>query len=165
MIDWLRKEQLEPEIELAGRTLPIELKRHPRARRLTLRIAPDGSAVRLTLPQWARSAEAIAFAHAKRDWLAQQLAKLPERIAPIPGSILHLHGKEHAIEWEETHPRKPRLEDGKVILGGPLSSLEARLRRWCEARALAAFETDTLPQRFCARDNVTGTGSSPAVSQ
>ena len=147
MIDWLRKQQLEPEIELNGRALPIELKRHPRARRLTLRIAPDGSAVRLTLPQWARSAEGIAFAHAKRDWLAQQLAKLPERCAPQPGSCLHLHGLPRAIDWDETYPRKPRLEDDKVVLGGPLSSLEARLRRWCEARALAAFEDDV--EHYC----------------
>ena len=32
MIDWLRKEMLEPEIELDGRILPIVLKRHARAR-------------------------------------------------------------------------------------------------------------------------------------
>lgn len=144
MIDWLRKEQLEPEIELDGRTIPIELKRHARARRLTLRIASDGSAVRLTLPQWARSAEAIAFAHAKRDWLAEQLAKLPTRTAPEPGSVLHLKGEPHAIEWDEAHSRKPRIEEGIVKVGGPLSSLEARLRRWCEAQALAAFEEDAL---------------------
>lgn len=148
MIDWLRKEQLEPEIELLGRSLPIELKRHARARRLTLRIAPDGSAVRLTLPQWARSAEAIAFAHAKREWLAQQLAKLPERAAPEPGSVLHLNGEPHAIAWDEVHPRKPRALDGKVVVGGPLSSLESRLRRWCEAQALEAFEADA--SHYCA---------------
>ncbi|NVE94908.1 M48 family metallopeptidase [Altererythrobacter lutimaris] len=142
MIDWLRKEQLEPEIELAGRVLPIELKRHPRARRLTLRIAPDGSAVRLTLPQWARSAEAIAFAHAKTEWLAIQLDKLPQRTSPEPGGTLQLHGEPHAIEWDQTHPRTPRLEHDTIMLGGPLSSLEARLRRWCETRALATFEDD-----------------------
>ncbi|WP_394730758.1 M48 family metallopeptidase [Altererythrobacter sp. GH1-8] len=148
MIDWLRKERLEPEIELGGRILPIELKRHARARRLTLRIAPDGSAVKLTLPQWARSAEAIAFAHAKSDWLANQLAKLPERKTPQPGSTLHLHGQPHAIEWDEAHPRKPQLDGSSILVGGPLSSLEARLRRWCEVLALQAFEQDAA--HYCA---------------
>ncbi len=142
MIDWLRKEHLEPEIELGGRTLPIELKRHARARRLTLRLAPDGSAVRLTLPQWARSKEAIAFAHAKREWLSAQLEKLPERSAPEPGSTILFRGEPHAIEWEETHPRKPRRVGHRVLVGGPLHSLEARLRRWCEGQALEAFEQD-----------------------
>ena len=44
MIEWLRDQHLEPVIEIAGRTLPIELRRHPKAKRLTLRLAPDGSA-------------------------------------------------------------------------------------------------------------------------
>lgn len=144
MIDWLRKERMEPEIELGGRMVPIELTRHARARRLTLRIAPDGKAVKLTLPQWARSVEAIAFAHAKRDWLESQLAKLPERSSPEPGSTLSLRGESHTIEWDESHPRKPTHCGSTILVGGPLSSLETRLRRWCEAQALAAFEEDTL---------------------
>ncbi|HAN88129.1 MAG TPA: metal-dependent hydrolase, partial [Erythrobacter sp.] len=37
MIDWLRRDALEPVIELGDRTLPIEITRHRRARRLTLR--------------------------------------------------------------------------------------------------------------------------------
>ncbi len=151
MIDWLRKEQLEPEIELAGRTIPIELKRHARARRLTLRLAPDGSAVRLTLPQWARSKEAIAFAHAKREWLETQLAKLPTRETVEPGSTLRIRGEAYPIEWDEAHPRKPRLANGAIEVGGLLSSLESRLRRWCEAQALAAFEEDARFYCDCAQ--------------
>ncbi len=50
MIDWLRREALEPVIALDDRELPIEIIRNRRARRLTLRLAPDGSAVRITLP-------------------------------------------------------------------------------------------------------------------
>ena len=85
MIDWLQKDMIEPEIKLNETTVPIVLKRHSRARRLTLRLAPDGSAVQITLPQWARSKEAIAFAHARRDWLADQHAKIPQRRSPIGG--------------------------------------------------------------------------------
>ncbi|TNE57131.1 MAG: DUF45 domain-containing protein, partial [Sphingomonadales bacterium] len=92
MIDWLRKEMIEPEIDLNGKIVPIVLKRHSRARRLTLRLAADGSAVQITLPQWARGREAIAFAHARREWLAAQLAKLPERNAPEPGGTILYRG-------------------------------------------------------------------------
>ena len=83
MIDWLRREALEPEIEIAGRVLPIELNRNRRAKRLTLRLAPDGSAVRITLPHWCRNVEALAFAHARAEWLGEQLAKVPERRDPL----------------------------------------------------------------------------------
>ena len=67
MIDWLRgasaKAAPDPEIDLGGRRVPIVLKRLRNARRLTLRLAPDGSEVRVTLPAWAEGREAIAFAH------------------------------------------------------------------------------------------------------
>ena len=82
MIDWLKRVPIEPEIDLGGDIVPIALRRHPTAKRLTLRLAPDGSEVRITLPQWARSAEAIAFAHTRRDWLAEQYARVPRREVP-----------------------------------------------------------------------------------
>lgn len=144
MIDWLRKEMLEPEIELGGRTVPIVLKRHARARRLTLRLAADGQAVQITLPQWARSREAIAFAHARRDWLAAQMAKLPQRAAPRPGGTISYRGEQLRIEWRETAARRPVLSDRQIVIGGPQEALEQRLARWLEREALSLFEEDTV---------------------
>jgi len=147
MIDWLRRDMLSPEVELDGQTVPIVLRRHPRARRLTLRLAPDGSEVRITLPRWARSVEAIAFAHARREWLAAQLAKLPRREAPGPGTIVQFRGEAIEVCWDERLPRKPALDEGSISLGGPLSSLETRLRRWFEQQALSLFEADA--EHYC----------------
>ncbi|TNE32586.1 MAG: M48 family peptidase [Alphaproteobacteria bacterium] len=148
MIDWLRSDMLAPELELGERILPITLRRHPRARRLTLRLAPDGSEVRITLPRWARSAEAIAFAHARREWLGAQLAKLPQRSRPVPDGTLQFRGVPLAIRWDKGLPRRPRLEAAEITLGGPLASLETRLRRWFEQQALELFEADA--SHYCA---------------
>ncbi|MBL4718295.1 MAG: DUF45 domain-containing protein, partial [Erythrobacter sp.] len=104
MIDWLRREALEPVIALDDRELPIEIIRNRRARRLTLRLAPDGSAVRITLPHWCRSAEAIAFAHARREWLAAQLAKVPTQRDPVRERRLPYRGAEIAIDWRADAP-------------------------------------------------------------
>jgi len=72
MIDWLRREAIEPEIELGDRTLPIDLIRNRRAKRLTLRLAPDGSAVRITLPRrlqrWLEAEALRLFAADARDY-------------------------------------------------------------------------------------------------
>ncbi|WFL78209.1 SprT family zinc-dependent metalloprotease [Altererythrobacter arenosus] len=149
MIDWLRRDMFEPELELRGETVPIVLRRHPRARRLTLRLAPDGSEVRITLPQWARSAEAIAFAHARRKWLEAQMSKLPPRNAPRPGAVLQYRGTGLQIDWREDAPRKPVLVAETITLGGPHHSLEARLRRWFEQEAQAFFEQDVA--HYCAK--------------
>ena len=142
MIDWLKRAPIDPEIELGGETIPIALRRHPTAKRLTLRLAPDGSEVRITLPKWARSAEAIAFAHTRRDWLAEQYSRIPKREAPGPGATLLYRGKSKRIAWDETAPRRPKLADGSVTLGGPLTGLEGRLKRWMEREALALFDDD-----------------------
>ncbi|WP_324076702.1 MAG: SprT family zinc-dependent metalloprotease [Erythrobacter sp.] len=148
MIDWLRRPPLEPELELAGQTVPIVLRRMRHARRLTLRLAPDGSEVRISLPAWAEAREAIAFAHARADWLAQQLARLPARAAPVPGGAVHYRGAALRLEWEARAPRRPALADEALRLGGPEAGLETRLRRWLEAEALRLCEDDM--RDYCA---------------
>lgn len=148
MIDWLRRLPAEPEIEIAGRRLPIVLRRLGHARRLTLRLAPDGSAVRITLPAWAEAREAIAFAHARADWLEGQLARLPARAAPEPGGTLLYRGRVLRIAWEPSAPRRP-LELGESLrLGGPREGLARRLQAWLEAEALRLAEADM--RDYCA---------------
>ena len=91
MIEWLRGEALEPEITIAGRSLPIEIRRHPRARRLTLRLAPDGSAVRITLPRWCASKEAIeAAALASEDFLSHAAGAAAKKVIVVPGRLVNV---------------------------------------------------------------------------
>lgn len=149
MIDWLRREALEPVIELDGREVPIELSRNRRAKRLTLRLAPDGSAVRITLPHWCRSAEAIAFAHARREWLAAQLAKVPERRDPVGEGRLLYRGDTIALDWRADAPRKPLFENTTLTLGGPQETVGKRLQRWLESEALRLFADDA--SHYCRR--------------
>ena len=148
MIDWLRRAPLEPQVELGGRTVPIVLRRMRHARRLTLRLAPDGSEVRITLPAWAEAREAIAFAHARADWLAAQLARLPARAAPVPGSEVRYRGSGLRLEWEARAPRRPAVAGEALLLGGPETGLETRIRRWLEAEALRLSEADM--HDYCA---------------
>ncbi|MDY7098263.1 MAG: SprT family zinc-dependent metalloprotease [Pseudomonadota bacterium] len=142
MIDWLQRAAIEPEIKLDDAILPIVLRRHKTAKRLTLRLAPDGSEVRITLPKWANANEAIAFAHARSDWLAQQRARIPQRAGPVAGGDVLFRGSPLTIEWDESAPRGPVLDGTAVRIGGPISGLETRLRRWLEKQALALFERD-----------------------
>lgn len=142
MIDWLKSSPIEPEITLNGDVVPIILRRHKTARRLTLRLAPDGSEVRITLPRWAQSKEAVAFAHARTDWLARQRARIPKRQELGPGEQITFRGDCFAIDWKPSQSRRPKLGVDTVQIGGPKEGLEARLRRWLESEALTAFEGD-----------------------
>ena len=142
MIDWLKRSAVEPEIELNGHTVPVSLRRHRTAKRLTLRLAPDGSEVRVTLPNWARSQEAIAFAHARQDWLAEQHAKVPQRCEFGLYSEVSYRGLTLALDWNDEAPRRPSLQSQKLCLGGPIDGIENRVKRWLEAEALRSFKAD-----------------------
>ena len=142
MIDWLRREALAPEVEIAGRTLPVAIRRNARARRLTLRLAPDGSEVRVTLPKWCASREALAFVHARTGWLEQQLAKVPARQPPLPGGTLLYRGEGLPIDWSERGGRMPAIEHGRIAVGGPIENLAARLKRWLEREATRLMAED-----------------------
>ena len=148
MMDWLRREHADPHIALAGRELPLAIRRHPRARRMTLRLAADGSEVQVTLPRWGRTAEALAFAESRRDWLEGQLARCRPPSPPVSGGVLAYRGNELAIAWAATLPRTPALGDGEIRLGGPEHSLAPRLRRWLEREALRLMGEDLAA--YCA---------------
>lgn len=142
MIEWLHRSSAEPTVEVAGRVLPIAIRRHPTARRMTLRLAPDGREVRLSIPRWGRTADALAFAHSRTDWLAAQLGTLPVPTAIGHGASLFHRGDEVRIDWSPQHPRSPLLEGATLRLGGPESALGGRVRRWQEAQALALMTQD-----------------------
>ena len=149
MIDWMRSKRGDPTVELAGRNVPILITRNRRARRLTMRLAPDGGAVRITLPQWCREEEAIAFAHARREWLAAQLAKVPEKVDPVTQRRLLHRGAEIAVDWRADAPRRPQLAQGTLSIGGAEQSLARRLRGWLDAEALRLYAEDASD--YCTR--------------
>lgn len=157
MIGWLRADPDTPAdapaIQLAGRQVPIELTRHARARRLTMRLAADGSAVRITLPRWCRSEDAVAFAQVRKVWLEGQLAKVPAAVDPLARGTLRYRGRDLAIAWSPSARRRPALTDGSLIVGGPRETLARRLQRWLEGEAHRFMAEDLI--EYCASAGVT----------
>lgn len=142
MIDWLRRDDTHPSIELAGREVPIALNRHARAKRLILRLSPDGSEVRVTLPRWGTTREALGFVQSRKDWLEEQARRIePSRSAIETGEVLW-RGQNLALDWSASRPRRIERDGRTLLAGGPQSGLENRLRRWLEGEALALFEKD-----------------------
>jgi predicted metal-dependent hydrolase len=141
-----------PTIEIDGRTIPIVIRRLGAARRMTMRLAPDGSEIRISMPQWARTAEALAFARTRRVWLATQLARHAVPVPLADGATLPFRGAMLVIDHRLAAPRRPAIAEGRLTIGGPATGLEGRLRRWMQAEAKALFAAD-LPF-YCARAKV-----------
>lgn len=148
--DWLRPgPSKSPSINLGPCTLPVVIRRLGQARRMTLRLSPDGSEVRISIPRWGRTADALAFAHSRRDWLAGQLQAIPSEPPPAHGAALPFRGNLLQIEHDPAAPRRPSITGGMLILGGTAESIPARLRRWLQAEARGLLETDLAD--YCAR--------------
>ncbi len=65
-------------LQVGGRSVPLRLVRHPRARRYLLRLLPDGSA-RVTVPRGGTLVAARQFAERQTGWLETQLQKLQHK--------------------------------------------------------------------------------------
>ena len=135
-------------IAVGDRQIPLVVRRLHHARRITLRLAPDGSEARVSMPEWGRTSDAIRFAEQRRDWLAAQLARVPPPVQIEPGCTLPYRGETLRVEWHHTAPRKPVLDDGLVVVGGAQAGIESRLRRWLEHEALRLAGEDLA--HYCA---------------
>jgi predicted metal-dependent hydrolase len=143
MIDWLRRSpRAEPAIDLAGRAVPVALRRLAHARRMTLRLAPDGSEVRISLPTWGRTEDALAFARSRAAWLEGQLQRLPPPEAIRPGALVRYRGQDLILAWAPGAARRPLLTENTITFGGPVESLERRLRTWLQAEARRLLAAD-----------------------
>lgn len=159
MLDWLKRANTKAKealptrkasprkvaartIEVDGRELPLVVRKLGHARRMTLRLSPDGSEARVSIPAWGRVGDAEAFARDRADWLAGQIANLPEARAIAPGSTLAFRGESLRIDWQERARRRPVVGDGAITVGGPLDGLVGRLQRGLEAEALKLVAVD-----------------------
>lgn len=133
-------------------TPAITLVRHPRARTMRLSIDPATGAVRLTIPPRAPAGPALRWAEGQRDWIDRALAN---RAAPqpfIPGATILYLGEAVGLGWDSGFPRRPVLDDGQIIAGGPREGFERRIERWLRAQALAVLTAETT--EFAARSGV-----------
>lgn len=150
MLDWLRRAPADlPTVPVGDQLLPLVIRRTASARRMTMRLAPDGSEVRVTLPRWGRTAEALEFARARHDWLAEQLARIAPAAPLAHGSSVAYLGVAHVLAHDPARPRRVVLGEGALHVGGPATGLDARLRRWLEGEARRLLADDLA--HYCLR--------------
>src|SRR5882762_7366732 len=76
-------------LDVAGRLMPLTIRQHDRATRITLRIEPGGRALKMTIPQGLAAREVNAFLDRHQGWLLTKLAKFsPDTTLKGGGEIL-----------------------------------------------------------------------------
>lgn len=133
-------------LTLAGLPWPVEIRSHPRARRLRLSLDPPRGLLRLTVPRRVSRAAALDWARRQSDWAMAQVAGIAPGEPIASGATIPFDGAEVLLRWDPTAPRMPYLDDGELVCGGPEERFGNRIERWLrdEARRRLVAETRTL---------------------
>lgn len=122
-------------LDLDGRPVVVVVRRHPRARRLAVRVEPSSGRVVASAPRSASLGEVLDFVRAHAAWVGRRLDSLP---APVPfadGARVPLLGVEHPIRYRADRPGVVWLEDGEIHVAGRPEHLARRVRDWLVAEA------------------------------
>ncbi|OYX15215.1 MAG: metal-dependent hydrolase [Rhizobiales bacterium 32-66-8] len=101
------------ELRLDDEVVRVTVRRHPSARRLTLRVRAATRDVTLTAPTHVSLASAEAFAARHVAWVRARLVRLPQTVPFEDGQVIPLRGVPHRIThragtrgtcWTETGP-------------------------------------------------------------
>ena len=87
------------EIALENCDIPVKFHRHPRARRLSLRINPTDRSAIITAPPYCSDKETLKFLESNITWLHQQFANIPAAIPFQHGHTIPIRGRPHKIHF------------------------------------------------------------------
>ena len=130
-------------LSLPGLAWPIELRPHPSARAMRLRL--DEARERLTLSYPRRMSRRVALEWAQRqsDWVEAQLAELRPGEPFHPGATIPFEGRAIRLHWDERLPRTPRLAGDRMSCGGPNEAFAARIERFLRSQARVRLSEET----------------------
>jgi len=142
---------------VAGRALPLKVVENDRARRLTLRIAPGGEGLRITVPPGLSAREVDRFLERHQGWLEEKLRKMPDQPRVRPGIKIPLRGVPHLIVHEPGTRGTVTVKtvDGQpaVVVNGDIRHLPRRIADFLKREAkhdieiLVARHTATVGRR------------------
>jgi predicted metal-dependent hydrolase len=119
----------------------VEVRRHPGARRLTLRVSRTRRAVIVTLPVQCDLDEAGYFLHRNIDWVRERLDSLPDPVPFKDSAVMPLRGKPHRIVFTGRGSKKWSISVrnsnnvySEIRVGGAVNHAPRRLKDWlCQA--------------------------------
>ncbi len=156
------------EIALAGRRVPLRLRRSKRARRMLLKLDIGSGGIELVLPPRATEAQARHFLDQNKGWLTAHLGDLAPPIRFADGVAVPILGVEHVIRWQPERRGAVRRSGRDILVGGAPEHLNRRVTDWLKAEArreiaprarAQALKVDRRVTRISLRDTRSRWGS------
>jgi len=123
----------------SDRVLPLEVRIHPRAKRLILRLERGGRALRVSVPPGTGERQITDFVEKCRGWIEKKL----EKFSPLPenggmlrhGDKIPYLGEPYLIHHQAGRGVSCLGEDGQIIISGEAAHLPRRLRDFLQKQA------------------------------
>jgi predicted metal-dependent hydrolase len=123
--------------------LPVEMRGIRNARRLRLRLDEKRGVLKLTGPLRMNRKAALAWAAEQREWVEAQIGAMEPAEPFAPGVVIPLEGTDIELVWSQGEARTPRLEDDRLICGGPRQGFARRIELFLKRRALDVLSRET----------------------
>ena len=130
-------------LRVHGLTEPVEVRRHPTARRMTLRVSRTSRSVIVTVPVTCDLVQAGTFLNIHLDWVRERLCNLPEHTPFCDGAVIPLRGAPHVVVATGSKYNGPVVQQGITSEGKPALRVSGgdefvsrRLKDWLSAVAI-----------------------------
>lgn len=84
-------------MQIDGRTVPVEIRYNPRARRIIVRVDLTAGSVQIVAPSRQSFAQALSFAKEQKAWIAERLSRVPPPVPFEAGARILYRGVEHVV--------------------------------------------------------------------
>jgi predicted metal-dependent hydrolase len=152
-------------LSLAGLAWPVELRPHPRARAMRLRLDEARERLTLTYPRRMSRRVALEWAERQAEWVEAQLAQLLPGEPLCPGATIPFEGRDIRLHWEQSLSRTPRLSADLLGCGGPEMAFAGRIERYLRAQARTRLSAESADAALRAGVSVRSVAVGDAASR
>ena len=133
-------------LKIEGRTVEVSVKLNPRARRLIVKVHPVSGEVSVIAPSNKALERALEFARGQSDWIARQLARVPGRVALVPGARMPFRGEDHLIARCEDARTPVWIDETEAVIriGGRPEHAPRRLLDFLKRQACRTLQTRSI---------------------
>ncbi len=131
----LKLKDIDNEIMLSDKRIPVCFRWNYRAKRLVLRIDRKNRGLIITIPKFATLSDARAFIETEKTWILCELSKIPNLIPFEPGVNIPILGETYLVCHAPNCRGGVWIKDKNLYVSGRPEHLARRLQDWLRKEA------------------------------